>query len=117
MWFPFKNKCYFFVYKVEDFGKKESFPIDLLKYIQKYMKRRFKKILYYEPFTSKTGTYVIVGSEKVERKANRNVLIFSLELFGSLQDETVEVSNDFIKEEKKIKNNSVILYKFKNFKL
>ena len=117
MW-PFtKRKCYFFVYKVENFSKEEQLPKNLLIHIQKYMKRRFKKILYYEPFTSVNGTYVVIGSEKVDSKANRNVLIFSLELFASFKSETIEVSKDFPKQERKIKGHNVTIYKFKRFKI
>lgn len=116
MW-PFtKNKCYFFVFEIEIIEKDKSLPASVLKYLKKYLKLRFKKINYFEPAIFNDTNYIIVGSEEVKNKTNRNVLIFLLELYASLKDPSLKVTNDFKKTDKKIGKYKVIIYKFKRFK-
>lgn len=112
------NNCYFFVFKIEKVSEEKSLPPYVLKYIRKYLSKRFKKINYFEPFTSAENmvTAVILGSEKVHQTANRNVLIFMLELYASLKDPNISITSDFKKKIKKIKNVELEIYKFKKFK-
>ena len=115
----FKNKNYFFVFEVEKVEKDKSIPKPIMKYIKKYLWRRGKTVKYFEPFsnTKLNTSYVVIGSVEVKGKANRNVLIFILELYAQLKEpEKHQVTNDFKKVTKKIKGTSISIYKFKNFK-
>lgn len=119
MW-PFrKRKCYFFVIEINKVEKDKSIPPYALKYVQSYLKRRFRKVEYFEPFTSEntSKTFVILGSEGNGRKVNRNVMIFLLELYASMKDPSIQVTEDFPFTVKKVKSTEITIYKFKKYKV
>ena len=112
------GNCYFFVFKIQKINKDKALPPFVVKFVNRYLSRRFKKVQYFEPFTDKENatTAVILGSELVHQKANRNVLIFLLELYATFNDPQLVVTPDFKKTVKKLRDVEIEIYKFKKYK-
>lgn len=106
----FKKKCYFFVFELDS----TNLPVEIVNYIKKYLKYKLKKTDYFEYFSGEKN-YVVIGTEEVGKKTNRNVLIFLLELYASLKDSNIKVSKDFKRFEKKIGEYTLTIYKFRRF--
>lgn len=112
MWPFYKKKCYFAIFEVDKIDEKNSLSPEIMKYIKKYFKRRFKTIKYFEPFSGEK-TSIVIGSEEVGKRTNRNVLIFLLELYASLKNPSLSVTDDFKKKIKLINNQTITIYSFK----
>jgi len=115
----FNSYEYFFTFNVKRVEKDNSIPKHIIKKISRYLFWRRKKILYFEPFTNleDNKTSIVIGSAEVNEKANRNVLIFILELYAALKNPSkISVTKDFPVKFINSKDFQISVYKIKRFK-
>jgi len=110
---------YFIVIPIEkvENEKETLLPKQYYSFVKRFFFWKFKGISYYEPYTNKGGySFIVFGSSKIkEKKLNRNVCIFLLELYASMENGPA-VTEDFPKKIKIIKGKEIQIYKVKNFK-
>ena len=86
-------------------------------FIEKYFKRKFRNIDYFEPCASSNPliTFAVYGTAGVkDGKLNRNVLIFLLELFAHIKEPNkFNVTEDFAQKSETIDNIQITIYKIK----
>ena len=117
MW-PFKKNYYFFTFELKEAKVKDNIPKQVLRYINRFVFFKLKKINYFEPFTNKLTkvSTIVLGTPKKSSQAtmNRNVVIFLLELYANM-DKGIAVSKDFPSKEVKIGKNKITRYKVPKF--
>ena len=111
------NNHYYFTFQIDKI-KDKTIPKHIIKYINRFLFWRGRKILYFEPFTDNFGvTTIVIGSLEAKQKVNRNGLIFILELYAHLKDSNISVSDDFKSRTHKLKDYAITIYKIKKFKV
>ena len=112
-----KNTYYYFTYEVEAVDKGKSIPPSIIKFVKRYLKLRFKKLIYFEPFSNSVNgkAAAVFGSKEVTKIANRNIVIWALELYASWKDPEIKVSDMFKQTTKKVKGKTITIYKVPKF--
>jgi len=119
----FKRKDWFIIIPITKVKENDKFLLEkeFVSFVKRFFFWKFKKVNYYEPYTNKLGTtFVIFGSAKMKKNSkgynrlNRNVVIFLLELYSSMEGHN-EVTKTFFNKKKIVKETEVAIYKVKNY--
>jgi len=112
----FKKNYWFITFKIAATKKEKNIPQYLVKKIKRYFWWCRQKVNFFDPHTGRDGyTTLAFGTATVEDKANRNVVIFLMELYASIQDSSKEVTKDFFYKTMKYREFELTFYKVPKF--
>jgi hypothetical protein len=111
----FRKRNYFIIYKIENITEATALDKQIMFFVKRFFRNRFRKVKYFEPFTDKGQmiTYLIFGSCLPKKNGNKLALAFLLEAYASMKNSEMYISTDFPLRERTINKQVVKIYKVK----
>jgi hypothetical protein len=103
---------YFYVFKVTNIAEKVLANEGITVYVRKQIKKKFRRVRYFEQLEIDGELYMVIGTSYVEKEIRLKV--FFLELYAHLKDDNIRPTFKMV--EKVIGNSKVKIFKIPKFK-